>query len=351
MLSRRATTRRWAVVGSLASRVCRARCGGRPLSWLWLAVGITVVWAAPAAAQQLAVLQKIPAALLPFTGGARPDKDGFVTYNRTGFKSPEFQRGAMHYMLRAIARGDAKGIDDAWRAIDAAFRYQTPEGGFSRKGAPHGGPSAAAMWLAELAQAVLVLRESALEPQYRERIAQLTPKIHVLARWLARPQYVALLQREDACAPNRLLFDALAFGLSGVLTNDDALKKLGREFVDLAVAQYRPCDGVFLEKGGADSSYQAVAAKNLLVWLMYFPDAKLAAIADRAVVWELGRVGPDGKVDVAGNTRTGLGQELWMGHTKGVNLSEVTLCLLYHHVHTGNPESLAAARRIAATRK
>ena len=55
------------------------------------------------------------------------------------------------------------------------------------------------------------------------------------------------------------------------------------------------------------------------------------------------RVGADGRIDVAGNTRTGRGQEQWMGHEKGVNLSEITLCLLYHYVRTGNKESLAAA--------
>ena len=47
------------------------------------------------------------------------------------------------------------------------------------------------------------------------------------------------MKREDADAPNRLLFDALAYGLSGVLCGDDELKQLGRRFVDLAMTQYR----------------------------------------------------------------------------------------------------------------
>ena len=93
-----------------------------------------------------------------------------VSYNQGGFKSPEFQRGAMHYMVRAVVRGDARCVDEAWRAIDATFREQTEEGDFSRKGAPHGGPSAVAFWLAELDQAVLVLRESELGPKYKDRI-------------------------------------------------------------------------------------------------------------------------------------------------------------------------------------
>ena len=47
----------------------------------------------------------------------------------------------------------------------------------------------------------------------------------------------------------------------------------GRCFVDLAMTKYRPSDGVFLEKGGADSSYQATATLNLQIWVLYFPDA------------------------------------------------------------------------------
>ena len=117
------------------------------------------------------------------------------------------------------------------------------------------------------------------------------------------------------------------------------------------MAKYRETDGVFLEKGGPDSSYQAVAALKLLVWTLYFPDKKLETAVDRAVRWELRRVGLDGRIDVTGNTRTGLGQEQWMGHPKGVDLSEITLCLLYHYARTGGKDALAAARRIVESRK
>jgi hypothetical protein len=293
----------------------------------------------------------MPSDLLRYTGGARPDADGMVGYNKDGFKSPEFQGGAMHYMVRAVVRRDQRCIDEGWRAIDATFLHQTDNGGFSREGAPSGGPSALAFWLADLNQAVLVLRESELGPKDKERIEQLVPKILKAARWLALPRYRERLERDDAEAPNRLLFDALAYGLSGVVTGDDELKQLGRKFVDLAMKQYRKSDGVFLEKGGHDSSYQAVAALNLQVWTLYFPDKKLDEAIDKAVHWERHRVGADGRIDVTGNTRTGPGQEHWMGREKGVNESEVTLCLLYDFARTGNQDSLSAAQRIVRKRK
>jgi hypothetical protein len=304
-----------------------------------------------ASGQQLDLLRKMPPDLLRYTGGARPNADGMAGYNRDGFKSPEFQCGAMHYLVRAVVRRDARCTAEGWSAIEATFGLQAEEGHFGSKGAPHGGPSGVAFWLAELDQAVLILRESEFGPKYQERIKRLVPKIHKAARWLAQPAQQSRLKRDDADAPNRLLFDALACGLSGILAGDDELKRLGRQFVDLAMREYRDSDGVFLEKGGHDSSYQAVAALKLQVWTIYFPDKKLEAAAERAVRWERARVGEDGSIDVTGNTRTGLGQEQWRGHEKGVNLSEITLCLLYDFARTDNEDSLAAARRIVERRK
>jgi hypothetical protein len=40
-----------------------------------------------------------------------------------------------------------------------------------------------------------------------------------------------------------------------------------------------------------------------------------------------------------------------MGHSKGLNLSEITLCLLYDFARTGDEKPLDAARRIVQQRK
>jgi hypothetical protein len=324
----------------------------RPLAVLLLAF-VASFWFFPSflPAQQLTLLQKIPPDLLRYTGGAWPDVNGMVGYNRDGFRSPELQRGAMQLMLRSIAAEDRKGVEAGWRAIDATFAHQTELGHFARDGGPVGGPSAVAFWLCELDQAVLVLRESRFAAEYKERIDRLIPKIHQAARWLAQDKYRERLKQEDAETPNRLFFDSLAYGLSGLLTDDKQLREFGREFVDLAMKHFRESDGVFLEKGGHDSSYQAVAALKLQVWITYFPDDNLKFAADKAVKWERGRIRPDGEVDVSENTRTGLHQEKWQGNYKDVNLSEVTFCLLYHYARTGDRDSRDAAKRIVAWRK
>jgi hypothetical protein len=317
----------------------------------FLALLALFLFSSPLPAQQLSILKKIPTELLAYTGGGWPDENGLVGHNRDGFHSPELQRGAMQLMLRSIAAGERKGIEAGWKAIDATFERQTELGHFARDGGPVGGPSAVAFWLCDLDQAVLVLRESEYAAEYKDRIDRLLPKIHKAAAWLAQEKYRARLKREDAETPNRLLFDALAYGLSGLLDDDKELQSLGREFVDEAMKQYRESDGVFLEKGGHDSSYQAVVALKLLVWTTYFPEEKLEAAARKAVCWEIGRVKPDGEVEVAGNTRTGLKQEKWMGNFKEVNLSEVTFCLLYEHARYGDEEAFSAAKRIVERRK
>ena len=260
-------------------------------------------------------LKKMPAELLRYTGGARPDAEGMVGYNRSGFKSPEFQCGAMRSMLRAVVRRTGRALTTVGGQLTPRFASRAPDGGFSHPGRPHGGPSAAAIWLAEADQAVLVLRESPLGPSTASGSPRWFPRSpRPPAGSPAPPPGAAQERRRRRAEPpavRRLGLRAL-----GRFDRRRRAEANRATFVELAMAQYRPADGVFLEKGGHDSSYQAVAALNLQVWLIYFPDKKLEAAAAAAVRWELGRIGPDGQVDVTGNTRTGLGQERWMGHRR-----------------------------------
>ena len=66
------------------------------------------------------------------------------------------------------------------------------------------------------------------------------PKIHRASRWLAETRYRERLETDDANTPNRLLFDGLAFGLSGALAGDDELR----------------------QQAGSEASGSAVAAKS-----------------------------------------------------------------------------------------
>lgn len=298
--------------------------------------------ASAAAPSHADLIKGMPPALLDRAGGAMPDEHGMVGNNRDGFKASAFQRGATLKLAVAAARGDRERAEQCWKAVDAAFALQAPEGHF---GDP---PSSVAFWLCELCRSLLVVEQSPLAGAFKDRTHALRPKVAKAAKWLAGKRDV--LVREDRHAPNRLFFDAEAFCFAGLLTKDEGLQKLGREFLAEGMKLYREEDGVFLEHGGGDSSYQAVCLLRLQEILLYFPDEAVARAVDQGVKWELGRIGPEGTITTEGNTRVRPGGEKFMGKEKAVNVGEVTLALLYYHARTGNADALAAAERIHRSR-
>lgn len=301
-------------------------------------VALVAVSSAVSAENHAALLMKMPRDLLDAAGGSYPDAEGLVGHNRGGFKASAFQRGATLKLAVVAAHGDAARAADCWRAIDVTFARQREEGHF---GDP---PSSVAFWLCELCRSLLVVQQSPLAGEYREKIAALLPKIQRAARWLATQQET--LNREDGHTPNRLFFNACAFGFAGMLLDDQELVGTGREFLARGMKLYRDEDGVFLERGGGDSSYQAVCLLRLQEWVTHFPDGRVAAAIDKGVKWELGKIGPDGSISTEDNTRVRPGGEKFMGNEKAVNVGEVCLALLYYHARTGDAAALDAARRI-----
>lgn len=299
---------------------------------------------------EVEIINSLPREIISrIAGTGRPDANGMVGKNRNGWLHVSFQRGAMLYLSVASSYADEKRTKDAWRAIDAAFRKQTPEGNFlsgefkGKKPSLGDDLSGTSFWLGELCHTILIVRESKLEPLFEDRINELLPKIQKTADWLARNKDTLLAY--DCHAPNRLFFDAQAFGFSGILLNNDDLKQLGKEFADAGLRLQRN-DGVFLEKGGHDSSYQAVALLKLQYYAIRFPCGSFEDAINRGTEWEMGRIKPNGEVDVSGNTRTGLGQEKFMGRAKDVNYSEVILSLLYYSARTGNKKASETAENI-----
>jgi hypothetical protein len=261
-----------------------------------------------------------------------------VGHNRAGFKASAFQRGATLTLAIAAARGDRQRAEDCWRAVDTTFTHQKEAGHF-------GDPATSvAFWLCELCRALLVVQESQLAGAYQDRIVGLLPKIGKAANWLAGQQ--ATLIKADGDTPNRLFFSAEAFGFAGILLKDEKLIAIGKDFLVRGMKLFREEDGVFLEHGGGDSSYQAVNLLRLQEILLHFPDLKLDAAICKGMKWELARIAPDGTIRTEGNTRVRPGGEKFMGAEKQVNVGEVTLALLYFHLRTSDADALIAAQRI-----
>ena len=127
----------------------------------------------------------------------------------------------------------------------------------------------------------------------------------------------------DEHATNRLFIDGLALALSGLLAER---RRAGRGR-SVAVRRHSPlaarADGTFDEAGGEDTSYHNVAILIMQVYALYAgPSPALDDALARAVRWALPRVSDAGEIDIAGNSRTGRGQETYFGQAKDVNYGE-----------------------------
>jgi hypothetical protein len=256
--------------------------------------------------------------------GNYPDQNGMIGSNRSGWKCVAYQRGGMlRLMLMAVA-GNQAAVTDSWRAIDAAFHYQNPDGSFVI------GPGMGrieyidrlndvSFWLAKLCHALLIVQASDLGPAFEARIQALLPKIELSALYLA--DGVDELSHGDRDAANRLFFHAGAYGFSGALLGNQHLIELGRRLAAQGMAAQRG-DGVFLEMGGYDSSYQGVSLLQFQQYTLHFPDPAADAALLLGAQWEVTRILPSGEINTSGNTRTG-------GWLNPVSYIEVLTGLLY----------------------
>jgi hypothetical protein len=260
------------------------------------------------------------------------DDSGAVGRNRKRFSDAAAQRDVIWLLLRGLAERDFAALEVSVKAMEYAFRYQTSSGNFEN-GLGYDATTAMtsdAFFLQAFGHVYLLLTQDSLGKSLLRRLQVLEPKLREAMRWLRDNR--AELLRQDRGAPNRLAFDALAFLLNGKILADAELQEVGLEFIRANLEKQRS-DGVFLEHGGHDSSYQAVNALVLQSAWFYIQDPVLKHRVYQAVQlglgWQRTRIEASGRVLVDGNTRTGLGQEKLFGKVKDVNYPEVALALFY----------------------
>ena len=200
-------------------------------------------------------------------------------------------------------------------------------------------------YLQELGHAILVVQASPMAGHFHDRILALKPRMRRACAFI-QSGYDGIIIKAGHTA-NRMFIAAKAFGLCGAVLNDNELKASSRKLVAVALKR-RDADGVFIENGGRDSSYNAVSLLMAQVLAIYQPDSVLDAALVRAMTWERTRIQPTGEVEVKGNTRTGVGKEVFMGHAKDVNYHEVALALCYFGMIHDDPSALALAEKVGA---
>lgn len=293
---------------------------------------------------ELAMLRRLPPEMLARLRGGRADARGYVGYQQTRTEfTAAHQRGGTYTLAMGVVLKRPEWIDEGWRVIDATFDHQNSDGSL-------GDPipdqaTSTAFFLCFCARALGLLQASEYADDHGRRLEAVLPKVQRACRWLTTQ--TAVLDKANAHAPNRCFIIANAFALSNALTPDAEAKRLAARYLDLGLKSFRASDGVFVERGGGDSSYQAVSIMVLLYYRLHVAEPRLDEILRKAVDWELNKVRDNGEVDVEGNTRTGLKQEKWGGHYKDVNVPEVIQALANYGLWRPDQRALDAAKRIA----
>jgi len=266
--------------------------------------------------------------------------DGAVGRNIERFSDVAAQRDTIWLLLRGLATGSAEDVDATVRSLRFGFARQTDRGNFAnqRGASDRKAVGVDAFFLQAFGRMYLLIAESPFHAQFLPALDALKPRLARAMAWLAANRDE--LTRQDRHATNRLFFDALAFTLNGEILDDPSLRAVGASFTEAGLDNQRD-DGTYNEHNGFDTSYQAVSTLNVAGLLAHAPTprlrARLAESLRRAIAWERARVSVDGRIEVRGNARTGLGQEQFLGKAKDVNYAEVALAFLYAAIIEDDP--------------
>lgn len=328
------------------------------LAALLVAISATLGFAAEStrpALREYDILRAFPPGrLATLSAGDIPDAHGFTGNNRAHGKWIESgpQRGSCRGVIAAVVAGDLAAADNAWRGIEVAFAHQRPDGGFIANPQANGKVASAFpanvetayFFLQELGRAILVIRQSPHAAHFKARLAVLEPKLRRAADYI-NSGFDTIVPKVGHSV-NRVIIAAKAFGTCGVVLGDEKLIAQARRLIAHALT-LRDKEGVFIENGGRDSSYNVVSILFGSVLALHVSLPEFEAVLPAAVAWQLTRVLPTGEIDVKNNTRTGVGKEAnAFGQAKKVNYTEVVLALTTYGLIHRDQAALDAATRV-----
>ena len=156
------------------------------------------------------------------------------------------------------------------------------------------------------------------------------------------------LEAADQLAPNRLLFNGLAFYTLGKILNHDQAVKVASSFINAAVQQVHQ-EGYFIESGGFDSSYNGVAtALGLRLLLMGYDKDNLDTVSRKAILWQKSRISETGEILTTGNSRVkpSGGGESFLGRTKDVDAGHTVEAFMLASQFFSDQESVELASNV-----
>jgi hypothetical protein len=230
--------------------------------------------------------------------GARKGSDWYI----------EEQRFADTVIGAGVNRNRVDLIDAGIRALEWGFQQQAPDGSFPCKE----NYLSASYFVAAAAHSIWLLESTGYARDFSGRIAAMKPTLHRAAQWLAAQRNVDGARAQHDQFVSRYFLTGYALSATGRVLSDPGLALAGEDMIRVGLSKQN-AGGFFPERGGFDASFQAEA----LVYLLRYHDH--AATADarrsneaairRALSWLESRVQPTGVIQIAGNTRSGAGQE------------------------------------------
>jgi len=294
-----------------------------------------------------------------------PSAEGALGRNRDGYFHVRFQVDIAFLASYAVRSNSDAALAKFILAAEYSFARQKPGGDFELVipsnlvylGQPTIGDlsSGISFFTAALGQSLVLLKQSTwyqsrTADQLTTRLNNLTAKFQLGLTYLK--SQVDILKKYDADAPNRLLFDAVAFYSMGSYLNDVQAKSTGIEFIELALAQQNAA-GFYTEGGGFDSSYNGVSIRLALVLLGILPTQepvyeKLRKSVGCSLQWQASRILPSGEITLQGNTRVYPGGEQFLGQVKTIAWIDTLLAFYFTNTFSSDDSYLVLAKKVQA---
>lgn len=202
-----------------------------------------------------------------------PTPEGALGRNREGYFHVRFQLDIAFLASYAAQYESHAALEKFIKAVEYSYAYQKPEGDFelvipenlSDLGQPAAGDlsSGIAFFTAALGHSLVQLQQAtwfqnSTPDLLIDRLSALRPKFEKGLTYLISQKEILKIYDHDA--PNRLLFDAVAFYTMGTYLNNEEAKSIGLDFIELALTKQDEL-GYFIEGDGFDSSYNGVSLR------------------------------------------------------------------------------------------
>jgi hypothetical protein len=293
----------------------------------------------------------------------KPDANGALGKNLDGYFHVRFQLDIGFLASYAVHFKNESALENFILASEYSFNKQQSAGDFELVIPANlqylGPPSASdlasgtSFFLSALGSPLVLLNQSPWftsrpSDNLKKRLRDLMPKFQLALNFLKTQKEI--LKKYDNDAPNRLLFDALAFYAMGLYLNDAEAKSFGIEFIELALAKQDDA-GFFIEGGGFDSSYNGVSTRLGLVLLGLVPVLEkvypsLQKAVSCSVQWQVSRILASGEISLQGNTRVYPGGEEFLGTEKQIAWIDTLLAFYFTYSISSNNTYEGLAKKL-----